>query len=361
MAAPKGLQQQFNNIITKISFAGGGLVVFSFKWNAGYLDETPPKGGLRTPPTTPFIEFNFDDSTVDINNFDIMSGDHKVVPDALDKKERDKVVPISDPVTLNMLSHYAGWTPKPPEIKTATTPGVALETWIIDTANFQLVYAGHITSRLAGRVSRDQALAEFKGLIGSTGYEGLDPDKMGVIIEQIPQFDSQGHFLGYFADPPFPPSAAGWAFWSQSGWTGHLDDTPGEPGYGKLAFGYWIMNLSLVKLLMEKKNRTDKKFTFKVKLPAEAQLGVAWELRAQVVQFKDQRSFPILTSPVQDKGFLDTKKAKDPAAPASGTDPKNGGEIEVEITFATKDPKAKDPTPAKVKLTKHVESGGTIG
>lgn len=366
MADPKGLQQQFNNIITKISFAGGGLVVFAIKWNAGYSDDTPPHGNLISPPAMPNIRFDFSDSNLDIDTFNIMDqGKHNIVPDELDKKEKDKQVPIKNPVTLDMMAHYAAWTPEPVDTKTTTTPGKPTETWIWDLASYQLVYAHHITSRITPPLSRDDALAQFKGLIGSTGYEGLDPELMGVIIEQVFTFIN-GVPIFPEHDPPTPPSQEGWDFYAAvqpNGWLGHLEDTPGTPGYGRLTFGYWIMNLGLIKKLLPKKDRGDvKTLKFKIKFPDDDQKGVAWEVRAAAVPFVVQKSFPIMTSPKADKGFLDVKKAEDPQV-KTGADPKGGGEIEVEITFAGgKDPKNPAKTkPAKVKLTPHVETGGTVG
>jgi hypothetical protein len=168
--------------------------------------------------------------------------------------------PIVNPITAEMVSYYAAWTPANsiPTYYQAVIQdaGGPTQTWIIDRAQYQLVYAGAITARGSPVMSRDEALAHFQS------DPTLDPSKVGVIIAQV--YDANGNH-----DPPMPPSQEGWTFWNnaaaQSGWAGHLETGPTPQPYRGEMYGINLMiNPATLASSMTPAQRTAKEFKFKI-------------------------------------------------------------------------------------------------
>lgn len=180
---------------------------------------------------------------------------------------------IVNPITIDMLGYYAVWTPSnsvPPYRLEVTQPfGEATQIWVIDLAQWQLVYAGTITARGSPIMTRDQAIAHFQS------DPTLDPSKVGVIIAQV--YDENGNH-----DPPMPPSQEGWTFWNnaaaESGWSGHLETTPAPaPRRGELDGANIIVNLAQLLSSMTPEQRSAGEFKFKI-IP-EPDSGVKQEIR----------------------------------------------------------------------------------
>lgn len=195
-----GPQQRPPSTITKISFPSlGGLVflrVTSF-WLGNKIAPQPVARveGLPWQPWNIFEDRQLEDE---------------------DAKKDAKVAaePIRNPVTALMLRRYKYWPPRPNQKLNGTQTSPSFHIFVLDKASWNLVYAGHITSRQTAPMTRDEALAQFKGLIGSTGYEGLDPDKMGVGVFT--------NTFGEYTQSELEAIVAG-----GYGWTAHYEDTPG--------------------------------------------------------------------------------------------------------------------------------------
>lgn len=171
----------------------------------------------------------------------------------------DPQVPaIVNPVTSDMISYFAVWTPAnsiPPYIEQVQQEIIpASQIWVVDRANWQLVYGGVIAGR-AHFGTRDEAMAYFQ-----SDPTIVDHSKVGVIIEQV-------LYQGVFQSPPNPPSQDGWAFWNAAaaqGWAGHLEDVPAVKGYGELQAANLIINPALLTSSMTQEQRTAREFKFRI-------------------------------------------------------------------------------------------------
>lgn len=369
MASP-GPRQIFLSKIIKLAFpeTGGGLVYFTWKYNEGYFDEPSPpptpRGLLPTAPSGPYgAIFDFSSSTVQIDggSFDITSGRHDIIRPNLDPVLAKKDIPVRNPITTDMLKKYAAWTPNGNplnEMISSSTPGI--DVWIVDSASWQLVYDHHNTSHLTPPMSQAAAVELYKSLAGTTGYEGVtDVNKVGVIIEQVPHFIN-GVWDGTFADPPYPPSADGWSFWSGApGWAGHMQTGNVVQGHGRRGWSYWVINLQQIRKLMPKAKQKDPKFVFFIRMPRKG-TGVKYELRAAVVAGSgpalQQKDFPIQTSPASEKNFpKNTNVVQD--VRIVGDNPKLNGYAKVTVYFQSKDSKGK-LVPPRIEFDNQFGSGG---
>lgn len=207
---------------------------------------------------------------------------------------------VVDPVTAEMLAHYAAWTPPnaDPYYKSEQKIFPGSEIWIVDRANWQLVYNHVITGR-AYFGTRDEALNHFK-----TDGTVQDPSKVGVVIEQI-------FYQGMFQSPPNPPSQDGWAFWNaasaQAGWQGHMETGPTTVVSGQVTSMALILNLTQIARSMTTAQKNAKQFKFRINWPSnngyDFMDSVAFLVKnkydGQPADYEPLRSFPVKSPQLQ--------------------------------------------------------------
>jgi hypothetical protein len=351
MAKGPGPQQRFPSNIIRIAFAAaGGLVYFHWDWKS--------VSDSSSPPADPNPLFDFANSVIQTPNLHMWTDSpvaRLAVP--MSKDEAKRSVPVRNPVTVSMLPHYSMWTPEnAPKYRIATTiSSPAGDIYIIDKANWNLVYAAHITSKLIGPYSAAQALAIYQGLIGTTGYEDLDPTKMGVSLEQV-------FYNGAFQDlPPFPDPLTISVF-ASSGWQWHT-----EPGTTKTQVkvdgtANLILNLAQLRVMMKKANQKDKKVTFNIVIPADKQIG-SFKMEAQAFSLKDGPRFDkkkqTYDFPVDATNVPQWPEWAGEKVAVNANASTDSHTIKVTITFASRD-KGKD-TPPKVEMEMNGDITPTIG
>jgi hypothetical protein len=337
-------QQVFNSKIVRIQFPTVGGLVF-FRVRQEWL------GSKNAPNGTAFVS----GLPRGWAQFNMFSG----------TRERDPTVTgpekgVFDPVTDNMLSQYRWWPHDAPVLISTIKPGSPPTTVIIiDTATWTLVYAHHITNRLLGVFTREHALDLFKSLANSNapGYEGLDPNLMGVALVNNVGQDIPVPSAEFYADA----AALGWAY--------HEETAPGTSVYYGDFTATWILNLS--KLYKDAPKVNGKKpltYTFRIDLPAKDDAGsTTWTLQASAntsrVSKPPKSDDGRRTFPVHDVGSGDDAQHLVPAwtpwpddkANFSVPEPKAGSYVDVKITFGT--PKTKP----KVEIIDHTQSGITVG
>jgi len=258
MARGPGPQQVFNQKIIRISFPTvGGLVLFRVAQR--YDGDTP-----ATPaPVASVVGLPW-------GTFDMfaVAGQNQIDPEGTPTDQ----VPIANPVTDDMLTKYLYWAhwPKARGVKSQTLPG--FEIVVVDLAQWTLIYNHHTTSRLSSIMSREAALAQFRGLVGSTGYEGLDPDLMGVALTNN---------LGQ----DFATTEALIEYANAAGWTYHVETAPGASV--NTVDDVAIVIINLAKLFRDVPNVNGKKppsITFTINPPvrtfADGVGGLNWSISA---------------------------------------------------------------------------------
>lgn len=353
MATGPGPRQRFPSNIIRIAFAaGGGLVYFHWSWQS--------VSGTPTIPAAVDPLFDFADSFVNTDNLHLVSDSpvaRLVVP--MSDAEAKKDVPVREPVTVSMLPHYSMWTPenaKPVYRKneSKSTPGGDI--YFIDTASWVLVYAAHITSRESRVMSREAALAEFIGLIGSTGYEDLDATKMGVTLPQY--FDGVG-----FRDIPNFPDPIAVSIFASAGWTWHSEPGTGSTTTNSEGAANLTLNLAQLRAMTQKLHQKDKTLVFNIKVPKDPMI-TSFELAAQTITLKDGPRFDKKTQtysfPVDAKlkpTWPEWEAEKVSVTALSGV---GDHTIKVTITYAGRDSKGKD-TPSKIELEIDADAPPVIG
>lgn len=218
MAKTPGPQQRFPSRIVRISFpAIGGLVYFRVQQR--WTGSVAPLPAYALVEGLPWQSFNM---------FSVVGGE------ADSEGTPKETVPISDPVTDKMLTKYLYWAHHTEKNEQSSQTSPSTPFLVVDTANWTLVYDGHVTHRQTPVMTREAALAQFKGLVGSTGYEGLDPDKMGVGL-----YDNVGNDI-----ITNPPDSTFWANVTYNHWTYHYEDLPGSASYRRTDTASIVLNLA---------------------------------------------------------------------------------------------------------------------
>lgn len=353
MATKPGPQQRFPSNIIRIAFAAaGGLVYFHWEWKS---ESTTPTAPADVDPL-----FDFANSFVDTPNVRLVSDapiSRLAVPMSKDEALRD--VPVRDPVTVNMLPHYSMWTPENArpvyrKVETKSTPGDDI--YFVDTANWVLVYNHHITSRQTAVMSRDAALAQYIGLIGTTGYEDLDPTLMGVTLPEY--YDGT-----QFREIPNFPDPLAFTIFALNGWTYHTE--PGTPSTLTTSEGSanLILNLAQLRIMTQKSHQKDKTLEFNITI-AKDKMIKSFQMEAQAVTLKDGPRFDKNTQtysfPVDSKLKPTWPEWFDESAFVQGLSGSSSHTINVKITYAGRDSKGKD-TPPMVELVIDAEAPADAG
>lgn len=196
MATP-GPSQRFPANIVRISFPQiGGLVFFRVaqRWDGDVV----PVAAKALVKGLPWPDFDM---------FEVVDG----VRDP-DGTPRDSV-PVDNPVTENMLTKYRYWAQYPKVSADHNSVLPASDTYVLDEAEFTLIYNHVATGRVHPLATRDEALAYFRGpgLI-----PGQDPDLVGV-----------GFLTNTWQEIVVnPPSDEFWAFVAGGAATYHIETTP---------------------------------------------------------------------------------------------------------------------------------------
>lgn len=325
-----GLEKKLSKVVWKVA---GGLLYVHMEWSWGLFPATSggedtevgsPAGS--TPPNPYLITIanlpGYDPFQINVHQ--AKRGSRVPAPSIA------KPAPgLEDPVTIGMLGYYAYWTPpnsEPPFYFTASRTSGGLETWIVDTASWQLVYNHIITNRVTPPMSQAAGLAQFQGLAGSTGYEGMDPALMGVIIEQV------FTFIGGIAippphDPPYPPSADGYAFWASApGWSGHMETSGGGTSRGAKGSANLLINVARVQQELTLAQKNANKWTFDITMPedqlAKPYVSVsAWPAtKSGTPGFTPRKTFPVGTT-MQRPLFEDVADSKVQTGARGAADP----------------------------------------
>lgn len=287
-----GPRQVFNSKIIAIRFPSiGGLAYIRAKWTwIGNRASPSPVARIEDLPGSWGTTFNI--------------FDFKAVEDA-DAKKDPKVAAASivNPVTDLMLQRYKMWQQYPNAVRNEakSTPGGHF--LVLDTANWTLIYANHTTSRVSRVMTREAALAEFRGLVGSPGYENLDPTKMGVAVTT--------NTGGDFTEAELEAIVA-------SGlWTAHYEDFPGTTFYTRNEGADAMINLRKLFVDQPKVNgKKQTKISFKVFLPTYDKgtsgnaAGQLWTLQGAVYKSTVTKPTPqdderLNYSPVVDRAVSD--------------------------------------------------------
>lgn len=353
-----GPQQRPNNIINRISFppTGGGLIYFmlDIKDNIAEITPTQLEGNASTaPPLYPAVIRFGDDAKPNINalgDFPFFQTNN-IVPDVLSAEEKQKTVPIESPATEDMIKHYAGWTPFEMYDQEIRTTIGSFDLYVIDTAQWMLIYNHVVTFRAtAWNYTRDQALAQFQGLAGSTGYEFMnDPSLMGVDF-----LDNLGNPW-----PPLPDALTVRAL-AEGGGSWHVE--PGHPefAYGRRTVGYWVLNLGIVKKMLNDQNKSAKDFKFNIRMPKKN--GVKWKVQAGVIPQGFNKGVQInpttkelVFAQASEVVYCPDPFSLPPIKKGYGENP--NGQIDVIVTFQGKDAQGK-ATPPHVELLDATNGGG---
>lgn len=337
-----GPQQRPNNIINRISFppTGGGLIYFTLEVRDNVIDVNPTPGGpspigdaSTPPPLYPaMVRFSNDalegiDALGDFPWFQT----NNIVPDILSFEEKNKTVPIVSPASDEMIKHYAVWTPFEQFDQQLSTGIGSFDVYVIDTAQWMLIYNHTVTFRATTwNKTRDEALNEFRGLAGTTGYEFMnDPDLMAV------------DFLDNLGNPwPSLPDALTVRALAEGGGSWHVE--PGTPQfvYGRRTVGYWVLNLGLVKKMLNEQNKDAKSFRFDIRMPKKN--GLRWKMEAGVipqgfnkgVSVNPTTKFPVFAQASEIVTCPDFFSLP-PIKQGFGSNP--NGTVDVEVFFQTKD------------------------
>jgi hypothetical protein len=354
MATGPGPRQRFPSNIIRISFAAaGGLVYFHWSWKS--------VSGTATVPAAVDPLFDFVNSFVDTPNLHLVSDSpvaRLAVP--MSKDEEKRSVPVRNPVTISMLPHYSMWTPENAKTvyrknESMSVPGGDL--YFVDAANWVLVYNHHETSRETRVMSREAALAEFVGLIGSTGYEGLDASLMGVILPQY--WDG----FGLRDIPNFPDPLAFEIFAITPGWMWHSEPGTGATTTKSEGAANLTLNLAQLRFMTQKSHQKDKTLVFNIKIPKDKMIA-AFEMSAQAITLKDGPRFDKKTQtydfPVDAKLNPTWPEWATEKVTVSGTSGVGDHTIKVTITYAGRDNKGKD-TPPKIEMEIDADVAPVVG
>lgn len=295
-----GYRQDAFTRLVGVSWATGGLVAIGYRYaygveltRAGHSDP-----GAKDPREPQQLTGRYD-AQVDIpglSAFPILGSANADVNHLATGGDKVLGGEVANPITIKMLEKWAIWQRADPfeKLYAKTTPG--FDTWIVDTASWQLVYNAHITSRSTAAMSKEAALNQFKGLIGSTGYEGLDPNLMGVLIAQQYVVTSAGVIL---IDPPYPPTPEGYAFWGSAasqGWSGHMENSGSTAGNGKEGAGIIFLNIPKLKALLPDSIKSQKTFEVKLRMGKNSKI-VRFQIFAESHDTKktSNKNFPLGT------------------------------------------------------------------
>lgn len=203
MATGPGPQQRFPSHIIGINFPPGGGLLY-MRINQTF------RGSYSSP--SPLALADFVGSDVSWANFDMFN-----VPPAgkVDPATTlTKFVPITDPVTNDMIAKYLYWTahPKVTVDTDKIVPGIS--TNVVDLARWTLIYDNMLTFRETGELfTMEGGLAEWRRIVTS---EGHDPSlvKVGLFDNVLNPINIQ--------DPTVM------AFYQAGGWTFHVETGPDE-------------------------------------------------------------------------------------------------------------------------------------
>jgi len=232
------------NRITKVAWvSSGGLVFIRVSWHsqdiAAVLSASAIVTGLPWSPG---------------DGFDFFTAPN-VVDNAATK------VDITDPVTAAMILRYKQWAPRNPvtQSQVRSTPG--LDVAIIDFAQFDGVYDGHITGQTASGTQAEAEEEMFNALVASRGSG--DRSLFGSFLTQV--LDG-GHFrdIKSYPDPEF------FTIFAREGWTYHVETGPPSITGTIEQDAVLILNLAHLQKALPLDPATGKKpisFTFNITSP----------------------------------------------------------------------------------------------
>lgn len=297
MAKGPGPRQRFPGNIIRITFPSiGGMIYFRVAQRfSGDIPAPTPTAQVEGLPWDAF------------NMFNVVGG--KKDPDGTPKDPES--VSIDDPVTDHMLSKYLYWAQHPAKsLARVTNSTPPTDFFVIDTANWVLVYNHMITARQTTPMTKEAALAQFKSLVGSPGYEDLDPDLMGVGI-----FTNTGE---EFTQDMLIEGAA-----INPGWSGHYETLPGSTVTETDNVASIIINTG--KLFRDVPNGGDGKkpafIDFTVRPPSNSLVPsgrgrLQWWIQAEA--FKDSITKPEDGGPKYSEGERRDFPVRDTSSPVSG-------------------------------------------
>lgn len=229
-------------------------------------------------------QFDFSDSELELNNFGVFA-DYpyrllgKNLPDSI--LNANPSIEVTQPLTLNTLKKFAIFSPATGIYDFSITTTIAgFNIVIVDTAQWTMTYNHHVTFHLSPVMTREAALNQFKGLVGSTGYEGLDPDLIGVALTDI------------FGNDLPVPSPLFYAMAAGGGWTYHEEPSGTSSAYGRESAGGMIFNLGLLKSFLKDNEKGATEWHFKVNFARQRDLQVM-EFAAEAFETGERLSFPV--------------------------------------------------------------------
>jgi hypothetical protein len=331
-----GPSQRISNII-RIAFAAiGGVVILHWEFKNGIRKNGSKYDGQRTAAP------QLIDAIIGLSAVNPVLPDLPIIGSAglaLVADPKSKNVPVTNPYNDDMLKRYVAWSPEAPKDKTATTPGASGDLYFVDSANWQLVYAGHIGDRISPIMTRDAAIALFQAQMTALGN---DPSKVGVQLEQA-------FFNGQVQDLPNLPDPFTVQVFAEAGWSWHSEPGQVSPSlYGRAGGGTIVLNVSMIRSrYIQDKKATE--FSFPVTIPSDKDAGVQFAARGNKSSKDDDRDIPTM----DELGHIDTVwDAATSAVKPSGTT------LTVTVRFPVKDPVTKKLGAPFVTIDGEISSGG---
>jgi hypothetical protein len=268
-----GLEKRLTSVVWTLT---SGIVFFrvvqNFQGESIYA-EPEAKALVTGLPWAPFDMF-------------ALAGQNEVDPDS----SVSGLVPISDPITSNMIGKYLYWPhrPKVHNVTTATADDPSGETFVIDLANWSPVLDGNIAFRVTTLMSREAATALW---IDVYTAEGAIPSLFGPEDVSVTVINNFGQPLSEEEFKAIAPSA---------GWTYHYEPSTSPPIVRKTVIDTALVILNLAKLYRDMPlvdGKKPKTYTFKVVAPVNPHGGAvnfAWSITASAW-------IPKITDPPKEK------------------------------------------------------------